>query len=238
MHSARVGGPLEGVASSSRRENNLSCWGLVPVPPPLLPFKPSLHLPCLSSHLCPFLSVSFSVSRARLPSAAPHPFSWREARRFPFLRATPPHRQHHAFCTSCFNSCRAPFPPQDLPAQPPMGGHVSSPGSGSFLGLPYASKANSDWMSALSSQLWDVPLHQLSIPGEAPRARLSRKAIARRSRVCEASVPNMHTCRHTHVHAHTHTHHTHAHIQTEHTCTHRYMHTYCIHTYTHQHLPF
>ena len=95
-----------------------------------------------------------------------------------------------------------------------MGGHVSSPGSGSFLGLPYASKANSDWMSALSSQLWDVPLHQLSIPGEAPRARLSRKAIARRSRVCETSVPNMHTCRHTHVHAHTHTHHTRMHTRT------------------------
>ncbi|XP_070640131.1 PI-PLC X domain-containing protein 1 [Bos indicus] len=44
-----------------------------------------------------------------------------------------------------------------------MGGQVSSPGS--FSGLPYASKANADWMSALNSQLWDVPLHQLSIPG-------------------------------------------------------------------------
>uniref|UniRef100_A0A8B9WVT2 Phosphatidylinositol specific phospholipase C X domain containing 1 n=1 Tax=Bos mutus grunniens TaxID=30521 RepID=A0A8B9WVT2_BOSMU len=44
-----------------------------------------------------------------------------------------------------------------------MGGQVSSPGS--FSGLPYASKANADWMSALNSRLWDVPLHQLSIPG-------------------------------------------------------------------------
>ncbi|KAI4554083.1 hypothetical protein MJG53_019382 [Ovis ammon polii x Ovis aries] len=44
-----------------------------------------------------------------------------------------------------------------------MGGQVSS--AGSFRGLPCASKANADWMSALSSRLWDVPLHQLSIPG-------------------------------------------------------------------------
>ena len=122
MQSSRVGGPLEGVASCSRRENNVSCWGLSVGPCPsswslsLLPCSPSN--PHFTSRVSLYVSVHFSlshsVSRAHLPSAAPHPFSWREARRFPFLRATPPRRQHRAFCTSCFNSCRAPFPPQDL----------------------------------------------------------------------------------------------------------------------------
>nr|XP_036869315.1 PI-PLC X domain-containing protein 1 isoform X3 [Manis javanica]XP_036869316.1 PI-PLC X domain-containing protein 1 isoform X3 [Manis javanica] len=42
-----------------------------------------------------------------------------------------------------------------------MGGQVSS--SGSFPSLP--STMNTDWMSALCPQLWDVPVHHLSIPG-------------------------------------------------------------------------
>ncbi|KAI5939308.1 PI-PLC X domain-containing protein 1 [Manis javanica] len=46
-------------------------------------------------------------------------------------------------------------------ASPPMGGQVSS--SGSFPSLP--STMNTDWMSALCPQLWDVPVHHLSIPG-------------------------------------------------------------------------
>ena len=99
-----------------------------------------------------------------------------------------------------------------------MGGQVSS--AGSFRGLPCASKANADWMSALSSRLWDVPLHQLSIPGEAPQAWLGGKAASRRSRVCEASVPNVqaHTRAGTHVQAHTHcTHGTLMHTRKEHT---------------------
>ncbi|XP_032185944.1 PI-PLC X domain-containing protein 1 isoform X1 [Mustela erminea] len=42
-----------------------------------------------------------------------------------------------------------------------MGGQVST--SGSFRSLPCTT--NADWMSALCPVLWDVPLHQLSIPG-------------------------------------------------------------------------
>uniref|UniRef100_A0A8C7BB95 Phosphatidylinositol specific phospholipase C X domain containing 1 n=1 Tax=Neovison vison TaxID=452646 RepID=A0A8C7BB95_NEOVI len=42
-----------------------------------------------------------------------------------------------------------------------MGGQVST--SGSFRSLPCST--NADWMSALCPVLWDVPLHQLSIPG-------------------------------------------------------------------------
>ena len=210
---------------------------MVPVPPPgpcpssLAPPQ-TLTSPPVSLFTSRSISLSHSVSRAHLPSAAPHPFSWREARRFPFLRARPPRRQHRAFCTSCFNSCRAPFPPQDLPARPPMGGQVSSPGS--FSGLPYASKANADWMSALNSRLWDVPLHQLSIPGEAPRARLSGKAAARWS-VC--AKPQCQTCTHagTHTCMHTHTHTTHTHAHTHRTHMHTGIHAHTVHTHTHTH---
>ncbi|XP_073885627.1 PI-PLC X domain-containing protein 1-like isoform X3 [Macaca fascicularis] len=45
---------------------------------------------------------------------------------------------------------------------PPMGGQVST--SSSFSNLR-CRNANEDWMSALCPQLWDVPLHHLSIPG-------------------------------------------------------------------------
>ncbi|KAK2495620.1 hypothetical protein MC885_011063 [Smutsia gigantea] len=46
-------------------------------------------------------------------------------------------------------------------ALPLMGEHVSS--SGSFPSLP--GTMNTDWMSAQCPQLWDVPIHHLSIPG-------------------------------------------------------------------------
>ncbi|KAK2497046.1 hypothetical protein MC885_002407, partial [Smutsia gigantea] len=46
-------------------------------------------------------------------------------------------------------------------ALPLMGRQVSS--SGSFPSLP--GTMNMDWMSALCPQLWDVPIHHLSIPG-------------------------------------------------------------------------
>ncbi|KAK2504322.1 hypothetical protein MC885_014801 [Smutsia gigantea] len=46
-------------------------------------------------------------------------------------------------------------------ALPLMGEHVSS--SGSFPSLP--GTMNTDWMSPLCPQLWDVPIHHLSIPG-------------------------------------------------------------------------
>ena len=62
MQSARVGGPLEGVASSSSRENRLEvlgsvCWSLSPVPcsPSNPPFTSRV-----SSCLCPFLSLELS----------------------------------------------------------------------------------------------------------------------------------------------------------------------------------
>ncbi|VCW77786.1 unnamed protein product, partial [Gulo gulo] len=42
-----------------------------------------------------------------------------------------------------------------------MGGQVST--LGTFQSLPCTT--NADWMSALCPVLWDVPLHQLSIPG-------------------------------------------------------------------------
>ncbi|KAK2490799.1 hypothetical protein MC885_017543, partial [Smutsia gigantea] len=42
-----------------------------------------------------------------------------------------------------------------------MSGKASS--SGSFLSLP--GTMNTDWMSALCPQLWDMPIHHLSIPG-------------------------------------------------------------------------
>ena len=72
MHSVRVGDPLEGNASSSLRENRLEllgsvCWSPSPpslAPPQTLTSPPvSLSLPspasaCLSSWLCPFVSVS------------------------------------------------------------------------------------------------------------------------------------------------------------------------------------
>ncbi|XP_012919872.1 PI-PLC X domain-containing protein 1 isoform X2 [Mustela putorius furo] len=47
-----------------------------------------------------------------------------------------------------------------------MGGQVST--SGSFRSLPCTT--NADWMSALCPVLWDVPLHQLSIPAQQARA--------------------------------------------------------------------
>lgn len=69
MQSARVGGPLEGVASSSRRENTLEvlgsvCWSLSPLPcsPSNPPFTSRV-----SSCLCPFLSVSRAVSPRQHP---------------------------------------------------------------------------------------------------------------------------------------------------------------------------
>ena len=121
MQSARVGGPLEGVASSSRRENRLEGWGLFlgRCPPSLAP-PSNLHFTArVSLRVSVQLSLCLSVSRARLPSPAAHPpFSWRQVRRFPFLRATPSRRQQRAFCTSCFNSCRAPFPLPDRPDRP------------------------------------------------------------------------------------------------------------------------
>lgn len=229
MRNARVGGRLEGVASSSRRENRLEGWGLslgrCPpslAPPQTLTSPPVSLFASLSNSPCVCLSLElisplqqpillslgdksagsrFSEPRLRAASSAP------SAR--PVLTPAEPR-----------------FLSQIAQARPPMGGQVSSPGS--FRGLPCASKANADWMSALSSRLWDVPLHQLSIPGEAPRARLGGKAAGRWSRVCEASVPNMTTCRHTHVHTHayrTPNTRTHAHIHTEHTYTY-----ICVHT--------
>ena len=111
---------------------------------------------------------------------------------------------------------------------------MSSPGS--FSGLPYAPKANADWMSALNSQLWDVPLHQLSIPGEAPRARLSGKAAARRS-VC--AKPQCQTCTHagTHTCMHTHTHTTHTCTHTHRTHMHTGIHAHTVHTHIHTPAP-
>ncbi|XP_036167050.1 PI-PLC X domain-containing protein 1 isoform X1 [Myotis myotis] len=44
-----------------------------------------------------------------------------------------------------------------------MSGQVSA--SGAFRSLPCRANPNADWMSGLSPQLWDVPLHHLSIPG-------------------------------------------------------------------------
>ena len=100
VHSARKEDHLERVTSSSLRENRLEllgsdCWSLSP--PSLLPSNPHLTScvslsprptsVCLSSCLCPFLCLSFSVSRALLPSPPPHPpFSWREVCRYQFLR--------------------------------------------------------------------------------------------------------------------------------------------------------
>lgn len=241
MQSARVGGPLEGVASSSSREQTRGLgsvsWPLSPLP--CAPSNPHFSAR-VSLRVSVQLSPCMSVSRARLPSPAPHPpFSWRQVRRSRFSET----RLRAASTAPSARPVLTPpeprFLPQTAQARPPMGGRVSSPGS--FRGLPCASKANADWMSALSSRLWDVPLHQLSIPGEAPRARLGGQAAARWSRVCEASVPNMTTCRHTHVHAHTCTR-----VHTAHQTRAR-MHTYtpnthahtdaCTHTYTHQHLP-
>ncbi|XP_036098127.1 PI-PLC X domain-containing protein 1 [Molossus molossus] len=46
-----------------------------------------------------------------------------------------------------------------------MGGQVSASGSFPSLSCPRNTNENSDWMSALCPQLWDVPLHHLSIPG-------------------------------------------------------------------------
>lgn len=46
-----------------------------------------------------------------------------------------------------------------------MGSQVSA--AGRCPSPPGPSDANADWMSALSPRLWDVPLHQLCIPGEA-----------------------------------------------------------------------
>ncbi|XP_024905802.1 PI-PLC X domain-containing protein 1 [Pteropus alecto] len=46
-----------------------------------------------------------------------------------------------------------------------MGSQVCTAGRGPSPSLAGASGANADWMSALCPRLWDVPLHQLSIPG-------------------------------------------------------------------------
>ncbi|XP_039729256.1 PI-PLC X domain-containing protein 1 isoform X2 [Pteropus medius] len=46
-----------------------------------------------------------------------------------------------------------------------MGAQVCTAGRGPSPSLAGASGANADWMSALCPRLWDVPLHQLSIPG-------------------------------------------------------------------------
>lgn len=47
------------------------------------------------------------------------------------------------------------------------------------------------------SPLGDLPLHHLSIPGEAPLAQFGGDVAASRVQVWEASVPNMHPGRHT-----------------------------------------
>ncbi|KAK2506793.1 hypothetical protein MC885_011941 [Smutsia gigantea] len=64
-----------------------------------------------------------------------------------------------------WSDCKTHFLPQGT-ASPLMGGQVSS--SGSFSSLP--GTMNTDWMSGLCPQLWDVPIHHLSIPtsGQGP----------------------------------------------------------------------
>lgn len=197
------------------------------VPPSLRPLKPSLQRPCLSSRLRPTRRVCLSPE---LVSPLQHPILLSLGDKSAGSRCSEPRLRAASTAPSARPVLTPPEPrflPQTAQARPPMGGRVSSPGS--FRGLPCASKANADWMSALSSRLWDVPLHQLSIPGEAPRARLGGQAAARWSRVCEASVLNM-----PHAGTHTCTLHTkHARIRThtrEHTRTYR-----CV--YTHIHTP-
>ena len=123
---------------------DLSCWGLSVgpcLPAPLLLLKPPLNLLSLSRlalllsvslHVSVhfFLCLSFSVSRALLPSPPPHPpFSWREVHRYQFLRATPPRCQHRVFCMSCFHYATPHFLPQIAQARPLMGWQLSLPGS-------------------------------------------------------------------------------------------------------------
>lgn len=64
-----------------------------------------------------------------------------------------------------------------------MGPSLSTPGPRScvsmarqlsavgIFGDPHCPGAHADWMSALCPRLWDVPLHQLSIPGEGGAGR-------------------------------------------------------------------
>ncbi|KAK2498048.1 hypothetical protein MC885_021554, partial [Smutsia gigantea] len=70
-----------------------------------------------------------------------------------------PHGQNSVLRVPC-QTAKPCFLPQGT-ASPLMGGQVSS--FGSFRSLP--GTVNTDWMSALCPQLWDVPIHHLSIPG-------------------------------------------------------------------------
>ena len=118
----------------------MSCWGpsVGPcLPAPLLLLKPSLHLLVslsplslsvfLSSCLCPFLSVSVSLS-AELFSLLHHPILLSLGEKSAVSSFPGPHHQHWVFCMPCFNFAMPHFLPQISQAQPPMNWQVSLPG--------------------------------------------------------------------------------------------------------------
>lgn len=127
---------------------------------------------------------------------------------------------------------RAPhglIPPSGPVGSPRMGTQVSE--AGRLPRLSGSRNANADWMSALCPRLWDVPLHHLSIPGEACASPAGMWAAGRFwewgkprvSHACTHTCTPMQACTHTHAHTLTHTLtltlHTHTHTRDAHTCT-------------------
>lgn len=113
----------------------------------------------------PFLHMYLAWRRWMPCLGLPSTLLWRTPASSSLSMCICPHGQNGVLRAPC-QTVKPCFLPQGT-ASPPMGGQVSS--SGSFPSLP--STMNTDWMSALCPQLWDVPVHHLSIPGEASRCR-------------------------------------------------------------------